>query len=237
MATMPQRLTMANRVGADPDDPWNRAVVVTDDGPAPKGSNGTRREPGELTRLVRAAAAGDQRSWDEIVDRFTNLLWSVARGHRLDQADAADVVQTTWLQLVEHLDRIQDPECLPGWLATTARHASLHRLKRGGREVVAPTDDLAIELPDRATPALDAALLESERDAVLWECFGRLKDECQQLLRALMGADPMSYDQICEAFGMPKGSIGPTRMRCLKRLREIAATDGRLESIIERSLP
>ena len=92
-----------------------------------------------LAELVRSAAAGDQAAWEEIVDRFTSLVWATARAHRLSRADAADVAQTTWLRLVENLDRIREPEALGAWLATTARRESLRVIRHGARE--SPTDD------------------------------------------------------------------------------------------------
>src|SRR6266516_3266327 len=92
-----------------------------------------------LTELLQAAAGGDQDAWGRLVDRYSRLVWAVARGHRLSQADAADVTQATWLRLVEHLDRIKEPERLGAWLATTARHESLRVIRRGGREQ--PTDE------------------------------------------------------------------------------------------------
>jgi RNA polymerase sigma factor (sigma-70 family) len=91
--------------------------------------------------LVAAAAAGDQQAWDALVDRYASLLWSVARSYRLSAPDAADVVQTTWLRLVEHLGQIADPDRLPGWLATSARRECLRVLRRAGpgqRSVRAP---------------------------------------------------------------------------------------------------
>src|SRR6059058_4121041 len=96
----------------------------------------------ELGELVRGAAAGDQAAWEEIVDRFAGLVWATARAHRLSRDDAADVAQTTWLRLVENLDRIQHPERLGAWLATTARHVSLRVISRGGREQPSEDADL-----------------------------------------------------------------------------------------------
>lgn len=176
--------------------------------------------------LVRAARAGDQAAWDAIVDRFTTLLWGVARAHRLGQADAADVVQTTWLRLVEHLDDIHDPDRVAGWLATTARHECLRVLRHAGRERVGSLDDTATEVVDELAPALDAGLLEQDRDRVLWTCFGRLSERCQHLLRVLMVTERPVYTEVAEALGMPIGSIGPTRMRCLDRLRTITLDAG-----------
>ena len=88
-----------------------------------------------LGELVRAAAAGDQRAWEALVGRFGGLVWSVARAHGLSRADAADVSQTAWLRLVEHLHRLRDPERVGTWLASTARHEALRILRRGRRQV------------------------------------------------------------------------------------------------------
>ncbi len=183
------------------------------------------REPNGMAELLARADAGDQVAWDAIVARYTNLLWSVGRAHRLSTADAGDAVQTTWLRLVENLGRIEDPERLAGWLVTTARRECLRILRRAGREVVGGTDDLALELVDDS-PAPDTAMLTGERDAVLWRCFARLTERCQHLLRVLMGAEPPAYAEVAAALGMPIGSIGPTRMRCLERLRAITAEVG-----------
>jgi len=95
-----------------------------------------------LKELLRRAAAGDQVSWNTIVDRFSSLVWATARAHRLSRTDAADVAQTTWLRLVEHLDRIREPERLGAWLATTARHESLRMIRRAGREQPSDEADL-----------------------------------------------------------------------------------------------
>ena len=177
-----------------------------------------------VSDLVARAEEGDQKAWNAIVDRYTNLLWSVGRAHRLDTSDAGDVVQTTWLRLVENLGRIEDPERLPGWLVTTARRECLRILRRSGREVVGAGDDLGLEIVDDA-PAIDARLLADERDAALWQCFEKLSARCQHLLRILMAADPPAYAEVSAALGMPVGSIGPTRGRCLDKLRKACVAD------------
>ena len=182
-----------------------------------------------LSRLVGRAEGGDKAAWDEIVERFTGLLWSVSRSFRLSEDEATDVVQTTWLRLVENLSRIDDPERLAGWLATTARHECLRVLRRTGREDVGwsdttvPTvlDDTALGRADRSETDLDLRLLTDERDVQLWQCFSRLSDRCQQLLRVLTATEAHAYAEVSAALGLPIGSIGPTRMRCLTRLRRL----------------
>jgi RNA polymerase sigma factor (sigma-70 family) len=180
-----------------------------------------------VTVLYRQAEAGDQVAWNALVDRYTKLLWSVARAHRLGDADSADVVQTTWMRLVEYFGRIQDPEALPGWLTTTARRECLRTLRRSGR-VQFTDDDAIMDLVDEQCPPVDARLLAEERDVTLWRCFVRLPARCQVLLRVLMAASPPDYAAVSAALGMPTGSIGPTRGRCLHQLRKLAVGAGLL---------
>ena len=173
-----------------------------------------------LAELVRAAAAGDQHAWNAIVERFSSLVWATARAHRLSHDDASDVAQTTWLRLVEHLDRIREPERLGAWLATTARHESLRVIRRGRRED--PTDDVDLfEAP--SDESVDRLLVDPQRDAALWRAFAALSERCKALLRMLVSDEEPSYEEIGAALGMPIGAIGPTRMRCLERLRGSAA--------------
>lgn len=175
----------------------------------------------EVASLVHAAAAGDRAAWDALVDRYNGLVWSVARSYRLSTVDASDVVQTTWLRLVEHLGRLQDPERVGAWLATTARRECLRTLRHSAR-MVAVEDP-----PEQVTePQLDAALLMEERDRALWQAFGGLSERCQALLRLLVADPPPSYDEVSVALDMPVGSIGPTRQRCLDRLRGLAEGEG-----------
>lgn len=168
--------------------------------------------------LLAAAASGDQPAWDTLVQRHTSLLWSIARSYRLSAADAADVVQTTWLRLVEHLDKIADPERLAGWLATTVRRECIHLIRRTDRHA-----EFAAELPDLEDdgPAPDAALLRDERDAELWRALARLDELCQRLLRVLMADPPPAYADVAIALSIKIGSIGPTRARCLAKLRAL----------------
>jgi len=180
----------------------------------------------EPSDLVRAALNGDKASWEVLVQRYSGLVWSVARGYRLGAADAADVYQTTWLRLAEHLGRLSNPGQVGAWLATTARHEAL-RTARGAARVI-PSDDVTMVAlghvdeysPERAALDAEQARLDAERDARLWLAFSGLPDHCRQLLRVMIAAPPPSYAEIAAALDMPVGSIGPTRARCLRRLRE-----------------
>ena len=175
-----------------------------------------------LAELMRAAAAGDEAAWNTIIDRFQGLVWATARAHRLSHADAADVAQTTWLRLVEHLDRIREPERLGAWLATTARNGCLRHIRSHGRELASDEADM-FEAQGDEPPEL--ALLASERDSALWRAFAKIGERCQGLLRLLVSDDDPNYETIGAALGMPIGAIGPTRMRCLDKLRTILALD------------
>jgi RNA polymerase sigma factor (sigma-70 family) len=182
----------------------------------------------DLPALVRAAAAGDQAAWDRLVERFSGLLWSICRSYRLDTSDAADVFQLTWLRLLERLDTIQDPARLPGWLATTCRRECLSFLRRNGR--AQPTDDDRV-FDHRAgdAPGADRPILESDRNAGLWRAFAHLSGQCQRILRVLVVTaedGPPSYEVAAAALGLPTGSLGPTRRRCLHQLRKLLDAEG-----------
>lgn len=176
----------------------------------------TEQHDDDVAQTVRAAAAGDQHAWDMLVDRYAGLVWSVIRGHRLSGADAADASQTTWLRLVEHAAGLKDPGRVGAWLATTARRECLRTLRCSGRQI--PMGDDLPE-PECDEPAVDAELLRSERDTELWAAFGRLPQRDQLLLRMLTAEPAASYEEISASLDMPIGSIGPTRARCLERLR------------------
>jgi RNA polymerase sigma factor (sigma-70 family) len=184
--------------------------------------------------LVRAAARGDQEAWNRLVDRYNGLLWAIARAHRLDGAEAADVVQGTWLRLIEHLETIRTPEGVGSWLATTARRECLRTIRRTAR--IQPSDRMESLSPVDPSE-IDGGLLDAERDACLWRAFRHLPQRDQQLLR-LLTADPApSYEEIGSALGMPIGSIGPTRARALGRLRRELESAEALGALAERGWP
>ncbi len=170
-----------------------------------------------LAALVEAARDGDQVAWKAIVARYLDLVWAIARGHSLDHCDAADVSQTTWLRLYEQLPRLREPEKVGAWVATTARRESL-RIARQRRRLRAEL--LPADCPS-AAPSVEDSVPElvAERDRLFWRAFGELAPPCQRLLRALMADPPPSYAEVSAALGMAVGSIGPTRARCLDRLR------------------
>ncbi|GAA4411220.1 RNA polymerase sigma factor [Actinokineospora soli] len=177
----------------------------------------------DVRRMLASAAEGDQAAWNSLVERYSGLLWSIARGYGLGTADASDAVQMTWLKLVENLESIADPARLPGWLATTARRECLQVIRRSGR--TRRLVDLAAAESPPEPPPVDDDLLRSERDRALWRALGKLSERCRTLLRVLMASPPPSYAEVAAALGMRIGSIGPTRQRCLGHLRAVVLAD------------
>jgi RNA polymerase sigma factor (sigma-70 family) len=176
-----------------------------------------------VATLVARAASGDEIAWDELVDRFAPLVWGIARAHRLSDADAEDVFQATWLILLDHIDRLAQPGRLAGWLATTARREALRVAQHSARTV--PIDDEHLVLSTEPESAL-AIVLTCERDDVVRKALATLPTRDQTLLTLLTGEPPRSYEEIAEAMDMPIGSIGPTRARCLDRLRRAMLAEG-----------
>ena len=134
--------------------------------------------------LVLRAVDGDAGAWNAIVDRFAGMVWAIARRHRLSAADAADVSQTTWLRLVEHLDRIEKPDRIGMWLATTARHESLRVLRIAARQGPARDDDF-LDLVGADDIGVDSAILTEVRDREPLELITALPPRCQLLLQFL----------------------------------------------------
>jgi RNA polymerase sigma factor (sigma-70 family) len=153
----------------------------------------------------------------QLVDDFEGMLWGIARGFRLSDADAADVAQTAWMRLMQNFDRLEDPSRVGGWLATTARRECLRKIRANAREI---PDEQPPEPDAAAEPSVDDELLQAERAAALWCAFGRLGPRDQSLLRLLVMDPQPSYEEIGMALDMPIGSIGPTRARALARLRQ-----------------
>jgi len=178
----------------------------------------------EPATLLEAARQGDQAAWDALVARFTGLVWSIARSYRLGDADAHDAVQMTWLRLVENLDRISDPERLAAWLATTARRECLQLLRKARRNRIDAGANALDDVADPGAP-IDADMLLDERDRALWHAVASVSERCQRLLRVLMASPPPAYKEVAAALGMSVGTIGPTRQRCLDRLRQVVRAD------------
>lgn len=176
----------------------------------------------EATLLVRRAANGDPAAWQDLVNRYGRLIWSITRGFKLVESDAADVFQTTWMRLIEHIERIEHANKIGSWLASTARNECLRTLALRKRLVLADEED-SFEGSAAHEPAVDEALLAAERAQVVREAMTHLPWRWQRLMEMLMADPPASYAEISDELGLPVGSIGPTRGRCLARLRVLLA--------------
>jgi RNA polymerase sigma factor (sigma-70 family) len=178
-------------------------------------------EPDEsVVRLVRTAALGDPEAWDALVRRYVALLWAIARRHGLNENDSGDVVQTTWLRLIEHIDDLRDPARVGAWLATTAQREALRCIAKS-RRLVLSDDGARFDGPDPLLPPVDEALLSREQAEAARDALDTLPPSWRLLIELLTQDPPMTYEQIGASLGMPIGSIGPTRYRCVRRLRAL----------------
>jgi RNA polymerase sigma factor (sigma-70 family) len=172
-----------------------------------------------VTDLVTRARNGDKQAWDALVERYAPLIWSICRRHGLGGADTEDVAQNVWLMLVNRLGTLRDPAALPGWLATTTRRecGRVLRAARGPHDAGRAPD--AESIPDEQAVTAEQELLAAERHAALREALAQLPPCCQQLIALLLENPPVPYAEISARLGIPVGSIGPNRRRCLDKLR------------------
>jgi RNA polymerase sigma factor (sigma-70 family) len=175
-------------------------------------------DPQVQAELIAAAVDGDQQAWSRLVDAFSGLIWSLLRSHGMYGADGADIFQTVWLRGVEHLGGLRDPAMLAAWLATTTRRECYRVTRR--RERVGVDSDL-FEFADPVLRDPSESVIVSEQLAAFRSGLAKLGAQCQSLLRLLCLDPPLSYDDVSSALDIPKGSIGPTRQRCLERLRRV----------------
>ncbi|MEV5070945.1 sigma-70 family RNA polymerase sigma factor [Microbacterium sp. LMI12-1-1.1] len=184
----------------------------------------------EPARWERAAALfvrwreGDSRAMDELVRLMTPPLWHVVRAYGVDPALAQDVVQTTWLTLVRRHETINDPLAVSGWLTMCARREAWRVGKQHRRADATEAESLEPHLPVHESAEQTAA--QGDENRRLWTAVATLNDRCQRLLRIVAFEDRPDYARIAEDLAMPIGSIGPTRQRCLAKLRAVLEDDG-----------
>jgi RNA polymerase sigma factor (sigma-70 family) len=181
-------------------------------------------KPGRAARmadLLSAARAGSEDALGQIVNELSPLLWQVARSAGLSQGDAEDVLQTVWMRLITHLDGIHDAGALTGWLVTTTKREAW-RVRAAGRKQLPVDQDVFADLPDKGPGSEEQVILEDQRRE-LWAAIGMLSRRCQELLRIMAFAPRPDYATVAAALGMRVGSIGPTRGRCLAKLRALLA--------------
>ena len=173
------------------------------------------RDDQSVVALVAKAAGSDQDAWDELVERYAPMVWSICSRYRLSRPDIEDVGQSVWLRLVEQIGNLREPAALPGWLSTTTQRECLRVLRRRDRLVPLPE-----ELPPGTDDAMiEQEIMEAERNAALRAALAELPPHCRQLLSMLISDPPHPYAQISTLLQIRIGSIGPQRARCLERLR------------------
>jgi RNA polymerase sigma factor (sigma-70 family) len=179
------------------------------------------RDDPSVIALVTRAAGDDQQAWDELIERYAPLVWAICTRYRLSSHDIEDVGQSVWLLLVEQLGKLREPAALPGWLATTTKRECLRVVTatRKSQQLGSTVDDASFA--DKR--AIDEEILIAERNAALRTAFAELPPHGQHLLAMLFRDPPCSYSEISATLGIPIGSIGPQRARCLERLRHSSA--------------
>ncbi len=170
--------------------------------------------------LFRLARTGDQHAWRMLRESFDPLVRRIGFRHRLSADDVDDLSQRTWLKLYQCVDAIRDPAALPGWIKTTATREAIRASSTARRWSPLATDRDGDE-PRSLEPDPSDELLRAERRRAVREGLNRLKSRDRELLTLLVAEPPLSYEQISRRLGVPVGSIGPTRARCLAKLRDM----------------
>jgi RNA polymerase sigma factor (sigma-70 family) len=183
------------------------------------------RDDPTVVALVNRATGGDPTAWEEIVERYAPLVWSICARFQLSNHDREDVGQNVWLLLVEQLGKLRVPAALPGWLATTTQRECLRVVMaaRKSERLGTGLDD-APQFADNTI--IDEEILMAERNAALRAAFAELPPKCQRLVAMLTSDPPSSYAVISATLEIPVGSIGPQRARCLERMRKSSALAG-----------
>ena len=183
-----------------------------------------RQDRGErIAGLLEAARAGSDEALGQIVAEHSPLLWHVARAAGLNCGDAEDVLQTVWLRLLAHLDDIRTSAALTGWLVVTARREAW-RVRAAGRRHVPAEGEAFDTLPDQGAGPQEQVLIDDQR-RTLWVAIAQLPARCQELLRIVAFVPRPDYSAVAAELGMPVGSVGPTRGRCLAKLRVLLGLD------------
>lgn len=173
----------------------------------------------------RRYRAGDAHALDDLVRSLSPVLWQVVRAHGLDREHTQDVVQTTWLTFVHRQASITEAQAVAAWLTTTARREAWRVMRVAIRSLAVPDDVLEWELPSTASAEADA--VECDERSRLWSCVQQLLGRCQRLIRIVAFEHRPDYRGLAEEMDMPVGSIGPTRGRCLAKLKALLAEENR----------
>jgi RNA polymerase sigma factor (sigma-70 family) len=203
-------------------------VIVADNGllaadqETDQGTEGEHRTPRD--RLIRDALDGRLEALDELVPELTPMLWHVARATGLSRPDAEDVVQTAWLNLVSHLGTIHTPAALTSWLVTTTKREAW-RVRAAERKTLPANQEWLAEIADPGAGAEEHIIVKDEQQQLL-AAFATLPGRCQELLRFVACVPRPNYDEVARVLGVPRGAVGPTRARCLGKLRSALSGEG-----------
>jgi RNA polymerase sigma factor (sigma-70 family) len=176
-----------------------------------------------MADLLDAARGGSEDALGQITAELSPMLWHVARAAGLGTDDAEDVVQTVWERLLSHLADIRVPRALVSWLVVTTKHEAW-RMRSSGRRQLPADQEWLTALPDHAAGAEEQIVIDEQHRA-LWRAVGKLSAQCQELLRIVAFVPRPDYQSVSAALGMPVGSIGPTRGRCLEKIRVLLADE------------
>ena len=174
----------------------------------------------ELVTMIRAGGATREAAWSDMLRRHSPKMYAVARSFDIDQATAEDLVQTAWLRFLERSDQLRDTSSVGPWLCMIVRNEARRLVTR--RRTVPIADGWETRPAD--TPAHAAGMIAAEQAVALRSAFARLGDDCRQLLTLMLADPPLSYDEIAAALDRPRGSLGPSRQRCLEHLRRLLPT-------------
>lgn len=182
---------------------------------------GAEAEQGTLAeraaRLFDAYRGGEESKVEELIELLTPILWHTVRGQRLDRQSAEDVLQVTWMTLLRHAESIKDSRAVLQWLIVTSRRQAWQVMRRQSKVELRESTEESIPVPRSEHPD-EVIAIDDDRER-LWAHIGQLSEKCRHLLRVIAFADKPDYAEIAQALGMPVGSIGPTRGRCLAKLR------------------
>ena len=184
------------------------------------------RTDDELVGMIRAGGATREAAWFDMLRRYSSKMYGVARSFDIDEATAEDLVQTAWLRFLERADQLRDASSVGPWLCMIVRNEARRLVTR--RRVVPVADGWEARPADSPQPA--AGLIATEQAVALRSAFARLGDDCRQLLMLMLADPPMSYDEIAAALDRPRGSLGPSRQRCLEQLRRLLPTGIEIEA-------
>jgi RNA polymerase sigma factor (sigma-70 family) len=167
--------------------------------------------------MIRAGGDARQAAWSDMLRRHSPKMYAVARSFDIDQATGEDLVQTAWLRFLERSDQLRNTASVGPWLCMVVRNEARRLVTR--RRTVPIADGWDTRPAD--TPAPSSGLVATEQAVALRSAFARLGDDCRQLLGLMLADPPLSYDEIAAALDRPRGSLGPTRQRCLEHLRRL----------------